>query len=419
MRPGRAGRAAHGLELLLAVVFLALALMVATVPLTFALVVGTGFVVLLSRASEPHAAALVASSLLAMLGLVELCLRALPEDAGPQYYRPHEILAGHELEGDIVNYRPNQRIEGFAMPFGDLGNLSPVASIRQPRVVDFDTDDLGFRNRQPYQGQALVLLGDSFVVGNSTTQDAILSEVLTDTHGIPVYSAAYVGELEDYVARLRLLERRHGAGFKGIFVLFEGNDFRCARADRRPERRRSGIFRYLPGFVRELESYRALYGLTRRAYHAHLARDQVREDLSVLVKRYGDGDVAFLKKYASASRQPGACTWDEHRRLLQSISDRIALLVFVPTKYRVYASLPDGREELPPSSSAAFLRQLAHDLSVPYLDLTPALVAASQELLPQGRYTYWRDDTHWNENGIRVAAHEIATLLRAEHLVAE
>ncbi len=32
--------------------------------------------------------------------------------------------------------------------------------------------------------------------------------------------------------------------------------------------------------------------------------------------------------------------------------------------------------------------------------------------LPEGRYVYWRDDTHWNCLGMRAAAASVAAQLR-------
>jgi catechol 2,3-dioxygenase-like lactoylglutathione lyase family enzyme len=290
----------------------------------------------------------------------------------------------------------------------------------EPRVVDFYTDSLGFRNRQDYQGQAFVLFGDSFAAGTANTQDATLSEILTHTHGIPVYNAAYpAGEIRDYIARLHFVEKAHGADFGAIIVAFEGNDFRCSgahRIDRGPRWHR--VYEYIPSFVRELESYRVLYGLTRRLYHLYRARERVDEDLTVLVERYGGKEVAFLKSYSEKATDPEACTWEEQRGLFESVADRISLMVFMPTKYRVYGSLAaSGRKPLPSSPSSTFMRELARDLSIPFLDLTPALVAASEKLLAEGRYTFWRDDTHWNPDGMRAAADAIAEKLRDEALV--
>lgn len=396
-------------------VVLCLALTILTVPLLFAAIASAGLVLLLRAARERYAVALVSASLLLLLGLLEGILRALPSDAGPQYYRPQEMLAGHELAQGIASYRPNQRVEAFRVPYGDLAALSGITSIVEPRVVDFYTDSLGFRNRTDYSGQELVLVGDSFAVGSGTTQDEIVSEILTRDHGIPVYNAAYPGEIEDYARRVRFLEQALGTGFRTVVMVFEGNDFRCRREDRlEPDRSASRVYSYIPSFVRKLESYRLLYGLTRRAYHVHLARDRVKETLTVLVERYGDEDLGFYKKYVEKARQPEACGWGEIRALFEQVADRIALLAYVPTKYRVYKSFPgEAGGELPPSPSARFMAALAGELSLPFLDLTPALSSASEELLSEGRYTFWRDDTHWNGHGSRVAAAALAELLRA------
>jgi len=45
------------------------------------------------------------------------------------------------------------------------------------------------------------------------------------------------------------------------------------------------------------------------------------------------------------------------------------------------------------------------------IDLTQALVNESKRLLPEGKLTFWRDDTHWNPDGIAVAAQIVAKTL--------
>ena len=240
MGPRYVRRSGRRLELLVGVLSFVLVLMVATLPLAFALIASVAFVSRLARAQERHAVALVSATVLLMTLLVELSLRAIPKDVGPQYFRPHEVLGGHEFDDGIVNYRPDERLEGFEIPYGGFANLSRLVTGVRPRVVDLYTDGLGFRNRRDYEGQAFVLFGDSFVAGTSNTQDTILSEVLTNTHGIPVYNAAYpAGEIKDYVARLHLVEKIHGADFGAIIVVFEGNDFRCASAHRFASRLRA------------------------------------------------------------------------------------------------------------------------------------------------------------------------------------
>jgi hypothetical protein len=90
------------------------------------------------------------------------------------------------------------------------------------------------------------------------------------------------------------------------------------------------------------------------------------------------------------------------------------LLAFAPTKFRVYQGLIDF-----PADSEA-LNWTVNDLpqrlgqkvkeigAMSYIDLTPALRQAAEA----GRIVYFPDDTHWNEEGHRLAAQAIDNVLR-------
>ena len=69
----------------------------------------------------------------------------------------------------------DRSVEKFRMLTGDVGMLSQLETLEEPREIDFYTDSLGFRNREDYAGQPLVLLGDSFVVGNGTSHDQAIA----------------------------------------------------------------------------------------------------------------------------------------------------------------------------------------------------------------------------------------------------
>ncbi|MGH7337538.1 MAG: alginate O-acetyltransferase AlgX-related protein, partial [Myxococcota bacterium] len=90
----------------------------------------------------------------------------------------------------------------------------------------------------------------------------------------------------------------------------------------------------------------------------------------------------------------------------------LAAVFFIPTKYRVYQRWLAPEEHLP-SASWQHLARLCEEYRVPCTDLTPALVARSEALLADGRFTWWRDDTHWNGEGIDAAAARVAEVLRA------
>ena len=382
-----------------------------SVPLWLAVAIGAVTAGFSARSKEPHATALTALALLVGLAGFEAFLRMRDPEERPTYYRPHEMLLAREVDA-ITNYQPNRRIKNFRMPFGDLGAMSNFAPIREPRNVDFHTDSLGFRNDGDYAGEKLVVLGDSFVVGNGTGQDAILSKTLSRELGIRTYNAAFSTGIEGYVARLEFLRRRFGDGFRAVILIFEGNDLPCEEEDARSRSAeiRGALLGYVPPLVRELESYRLFYGLTRRAVHV-LAGDPL-----VSVRRVGGNVVGFYKKYVEGAKRKRGCEWSAHPAVLGRVAKDVALLAFVPTKYRVYRPLMADQENETALSDVrlAFVERMARDLSVPYLDLTPHLIEASRRLLEEGKYTFWRDDTHWNGHGITAAAKALAAALRSK-----
>ena len=397
-----------------------LCLMIVTVPMQVALPFSALLVFILSRAKEQYATGLVASTVLAVFVAIELLLRVIPLDARPQYYRPHELLVQSGKGNVLPKYLANRRIENFEMPYGDLVALSFIQTIMEPRTVNFYTDALGFRNRQNYAGEEFVLFGDSFVVGSGTTQEDTLAEVLTRSYHLPAYSAGFPGGVDHYIERVKYLKKLHGDGFKAIVVVFEGNDFPCAEAERQAHAARRGSRRYvyIPGEVRDLQSYRLFYGLTRRAYYAFKPPGQANEHPVVFLQHVGNETLGFMRHHLAVLKRQKPCAWNHYRSLFESVSDQVALIVFVPTKYRVYEPLL--REEgggVPPNIQSEFLESLAGELSLPYLDVTPYLISASRRYLKKGEYTFWKDDTHWNGNGVRVAAEAISDFLRLRGLI--
>lgn len=393
--------------------------MILTIPMQAALPLSAALVVILGRTKEPYATAIVSVTLIVVFVMLELVLRLLPLDKRPQYYRPHELLVQSGKGGAVTNYLPNKRIENFHMPFGDLGALSFIETTMEPRTVNFLTDSLGFRNRTDYAGEEFVVFGDSFVVGLGNTQRDILSEILTRSYGLATYNAGFPGSIDDYVDRVTFMRDLHGHAFKAIFVVFEGNDFPCEEEEQlaHKARRASRKYYYVPGEIRDLQAYRFFYGLTRRLYHAFEPPGQANDHPIVHLARIGNQTVGFLRHQLQVVKRTEPCDWRHYRALLESVAEQIQLVVFVPTKYRVYASLFNGGRGGPlPNVQGDFVEAVSRDRALPYLDLTEDLIAASREHLTRGEYTFWRDDSHWNGNGIRAAAAAIARRLRTDGL---
>ncbi len=396
-------------------VVLWIVLLICTVPAFLAAALSGIATFVLSRSGRVWAPALVATPLAITVLGGEVLLRALPADLRPHYYRPHEVLIYAGADGPLANYRPNRTVEGFQVRFGDLVAMSSRASLAEPRTVRFVTDELGLRNTADYSDQPIVVFGDSFVVGSGTTQAEILSEVLSRDFGLPAYNAGMPGDIADYVERIAYLDDLFDGGFEAVVVLFEGNDFPC----RRGSKRRSSVRRrlvWIPALIRNLETYRFVYSASRRAYSRLSSRAGGRlrsvDDDPISTESVGGEELGFLKSYVRVATRRDPCLSSHDRMLLAEVADRVALLVFVPTKYRVYSSLVDGKRHRALSNAQVeALELMAADLEVPFLDLTPELTQASRLHLAHGEYTFWRDDTHWNGRGIRVAARAIAERL--------
>lgn len=358
----------------------------------------------LRLASGRAAFALVCLSLLIGIAGFEIGLRLT--NANPAYYRPDEVLSRFATAGGRSHYEPGRRLD-FDMPHGDLFALSDrtAPEIVEPRKVVFITDALGYRNTSGPGAQDYVLIGDSFAAGSGTSQERILGETLRRDHGIDVYSAAFPGDPVNYAQTLDWLKAHTGLvrGRNVVALVFEGNDLTCAAPAPPPPQRSIAEWRWRP--VTRLETYRLFYGLTRAALGAG-DRSQ-----SVVVHPVGGRAMGFLRFYVDATTQAEPCDWSAQAAALQAMAPHLRLIAFAPTKYRVYADKIAPAAALP-NIRWAFIDATARTIGVPALDLTPFLQARAAQLLPQGKYVYWRDDSHWNGEGMDVAAEAIAAALK-------
>jgi len=81
------------------------------------------------------------------------------------------------------------------------------------------------------------------------------------------------------------------------------------------------------------------------------------------------------------------------------------IVILVPSKYTVYQPLI--KDATRTNKSEAF-NELQQDLpGIPVVNTTPALQQAAAYELEHGNLLYWRDDTHWNADGVRVAADQL------------
>jgi hypothetical protein len=321
------------------------------------------------------------------------------------YYRPHEILGNFDLQYQHGRYKRNAQLtmEGV---HGDLQSMTDV-NIAFPRIVIFRTDAYGFRNTRPYHNQAYLLVGDSFVVGTGSSQEDILSEHLYHTYGLDVYNAAYVGGIIEYERYLKRFSAPGNGRPDVLLFLFEGNDFpeTLSAPGNVTVTRIKVVLRYLQKYIYMFEDtgiYRYMRSVRKRLEY----RDEIRHSTNVRIIQTDTGTLAFYVPYIQVTERQSSINPTELEAVLKRLSGRIAAVFFIPTKYRVYHYVLEPNEPLP-NTSWEYLSRICSNEGLRCVDLTMPLIRHSAQLLPGGRFTYWPDDTHWNAEGMAVAAEQV------------
>lgn len=325
------------------------------------------------------------------------------------YYRPHEMLGATDLNYGFGNvYKSNAKVV-MREPFGDLEAMSKVG-IREPRMVVFETDSIGFRNDHDYSGEKLVLIGDSFGVGNGSTQECTISNQLRSKFGIQAYDLSHPGNLADYSRVWQVFKSIFKTDAKIILFLYEGNDFLpFSIADAEP-REVSGWRRLFSKFIHLIHG--EIYEFTQnRLLRAKQTMEKKSEPIvSVFKVKGSEAEMVFLNEYMDVAKNKNIANPGEVpiSQLLEKLKPDIRCIFFIPDKFRVYQSFLVGAGDVLPNASWEYLKDICFRLGLPVVDLTPSLTARAKELLPQNKYVFWLDDTHWNCFGMSVAADEVA-----------
>jgi hypothetical protein len=376
------------------------------VPLVGTLVLGGVYVVV-----GPANALLIAAALLGATLLYSVALRVTGLDQS-MYYRPHEVLQSYNYTDRHRAFLPGGQVH-MHVPQGDMQSMTSQ-DIREPHDVVCRTDSDGFRNERDYAGQRYVLVGDSFVAGINNTQEDTLSSQLREL-GIDVYNLAYPGEVDDYLRYVDGFQRRHGSGFRVLLFLFEGNDFPTPDAYRLTDRDAGALERSLRSAgrrYRELFSTTNVYRFTSSAYKRLRSRRKIAAGEALMVEPLAGRAFALYRPYAQAAAETRYSAPERFEQVLLRMTGHLLHIFFIPDKFRVYHRHLRPAEPPLPTARWDYLVRFCAEHSLRCTDLTPALMAASDRLLPAGRLTWWRDDTHWNREGIAAAAAVVAQVVR-------
>lgn len=347
--------------------------------------------------------------------------------------------SAHFVRDSIVFHRPvNAR---FQIEFSDRPKASRTYPDAPPGYGTVPctgtTDRNGFRNQRVLDRYDLVVLGDSFAEGSKVSDEQAWPELLAARSGLTVYNlgmSSYDPSL--YLASLRA----YGLALQPrvvICLLYEGNDFRSAKADRK--RRQPSLSRRLKRYVKQspiLEAFDRCLVETFGSLNSHgdvpgieildwmplaIPRGSNAKHYAFAPKQLRDlysrrEDFARDRHWLNSRKQLA-----EMRRMCDEAGCRFAV-VFAPTKAHVtlpIAGSPLGadhvhafmalryRKELPEpevflanlleriEAKESVVRDWCRRESIPFLSLTETLRTEAG----RGKQVYYTYDQHWTPEG--------------------
>lgn len=297
------------------------------------------------------------------------------------------------------------------------------------RRIEFITDANGFRNRPEAlrRENPLILLGDSFAAGSSTTQDETLSASLEHEFGIPNYNLSVGGQgpWHEYMTLQYAYDQIPKTRTATIgWLLFEGNDLE----DRYYEDLTPNPNGWLDRLSVRINTF-VKRSPVKQSIERLLFRPEGSVPAPVLVVPRAGRELLFYAPYighlnrtveqlrSHPNINKFAVVFDEMCRFATTNHHRL-IVVLVPSKAQVYEGVLRGHDRPTARSGASALsrsiRALATSRAVEYVDLLPYFQQRAESLHREsGAYLYWTDDTHWNAAGQKLAARKIAEAYRA------
>jgi hypothetical protein len=311
-------------------------------------------------------------------------------------------------------FYPNQHIAKTEE--GDLGHHTPRAVKKQ---VEWWTDRFGYRKRETGQhGYRIVIVGDSNIAGSGLTQDDMLSEVLERRLKLGVYPLA-PGDVNSFLRdeRFRVEPPK--------IVIVESIERSLLSLPEpllrvKTDNKSTGIL----GFLRynpTAQRFMVVISRVLRSNILNYLRARILDSLNQVIlalagepKAVRTGSSMLFFQGDSANADIPDLEIEKIVRTLVTYRDLLArkgirfIFLPVPNKENIYYS------QLPSRKPATLLRKLIKALTEQNVEVIDTQSAFDQAL-DHGVLLYHVDDTHWNSQGVRIAADLICDRLAARH----
>jgi len=290
--------------------------------------------------------------------------------------------------------------------------------IKVPRIQKFVTDSHGIRNDIiRIEDAEIILVGDSFISAAGTTQEHLPANVLSEISGKKVASLSYGGlnptEYELIINKYINIIKKDAK----IFVFyFAGNDF----VKIEEKKNFSSKYIYWQGYEipRISGSIRFGYEKLERKKDKFLLK--ILSEKNYFLRNIRTKSHLMYKKFFSKLHDTGSpikyfdignkkvgfyhtdgINDDYITYIFQNkkILERVDGFFLIPIKLRIYSDYIDS-VNIEKNSQLEFLKKSYSKINKPVYDLSELMKLSVSKYLAEGKYLYWRDDTHWNYNGI-------------------
>ena len=95
----------------------------------------------------------------------------------------------------------------------------------------------------------------------------------------------------------------------------------------------------------------------------------------------------------------------------KKILERVDGFFFIPIKLRIYSDYIDS-VKIDTNNPLKYLKNSYSQINKPVYDLTKVMKFSVSKYLSEGKYLYWRDDTHWNHYGIYESINYINSIIK-------
>ena len=342
------------------------------------------------------------------------------------YFRAHEKfnIPSKKKYMDKIN-------KIIEMPYGDIyfmgknENIKELDMIRESRSLVFKTDKHGFRNDKNLEEAEIILIGDSFIVGNGTSQEFIPSNVLSKKISKNVANIAYPGGPKEYEKMILNSLDKIRKNAKLYIFYFEGNDFfnMKKKMDRHLEKKKmkkkfTDLFLSNTRlFYQKIENYKSVYismiypknqvffklvrmksGKLNQDFYRNIYKflkgkgtyswmddeKKINYKKEIDILKIDENFMGFYNEYIQVTENNN----NQQTHIIKNLKvlERLEGIFFIPTKFRVYSKILE--KEINKNHSLNFLKEKYSLHNIPVYDLTFALQIGAKNYIKDNKFMY-------------------------------